>query len=204
MRAAGIDQIGGVVHPIELPGPRLLASDEVLIAVRAAGVGNWDEFVRAGGWDVGVEPPMALGVEASGVIVALGDAVTDWSTGDAVMTHPLPLREQGAWSARLIAPAELVAAKLEPTSWEEAAAFPVPALTAYQALSEGVQLRGEDRILVNGAGGVTGRLLVELGRAAGARVIATAGPNSPTPSCTSASRRYWTITTRPGRRRCAS
>jgi hypothetical protein len=39
---------------------------EVLIGVRGAGAGNWDEFVRTGGWDTGVRPPMALGVEAAG------------------------------------------------------------------------------------------------------------------------------------------
>ena len=50
--AAGILELGGGVRLIELPAPRRPASDEVLIEVRAAGVGNWDEFVRTGGWDV--------------------------------------------------------------------------------------------------------------------------------------------------------
>ena len=75
---------------IEVPGPRRLPEDEVLIEVRAAGVGNWDEFVRTGGWDVGRSPPMALGVEAAGVVAAVGGMVTDWAPGDEVMTHPLP------------------------------------------------------------------------------------------------------------------
>jgi hypothetical protein len=51
---------------IDVGEPRSLAGDEVLFEVRAAGVGNWDEFVRTGGWDVGAKPPMALGVEAAG------------------------------------------------------------------------------------------------------------------------------------------
>jgi NADPH:quinone reductase-like Zn-dependent oxidoreductase len=178
MRAAGIDELGNTVHPIVLPEPRAPAPDEVLIDVIAAGVGNWDEFVRTGGWDVGAHPPMALGVEASGVIASVGDAVTGWSIGEAVMTHPLPLRDQGAWSARMIAPAELLAPKPESASWELAAAFPVPALTALQALTEGVELQSGDCLLVSGAGGVTGRLLVQLARLQGARVIATAGPDS--------------------------
>jgi NADPH:quinone reductase-like Zn-dependent oxidoreductase len=79
-----------------VPGePRPLADGEVLLEVMAAGVGNWDEFVRVGGWDVGAAPPMALGVEAAGTVAAVGDAVSDWAAGDAVMTHPVPLRDQG-------------------------------------------------------------------------------------------------------------
>jgi NADPH:quinone reductase-like Zn-dependent oxidoreductase len=179
VRVAGVVEVGGGVRLIELPRPRRLASDEVLIEVKAAGVGNWDEFVRAGGWDVGARPPMALGVEASGVITALGDDVAEWSIGDEVMTHPVPLRDQGAWSEQLIAGSDVLASKPESVSWEEAAAFPVPALTAYQALAEalGPDARN-DRLLVHGAGGVTGRLVVELARLRGIAVIATAGPRS--------------------------
>jgi NADPH:quinone reductase-like Zn-dependent oxidoreductase len=54
--------------------------------VREAGVGNWDEFVRTGGWDVGAKPPMVLGVEAAGTVLAAGQAVGDWAPGDAIMT----------------------------------------------------------------------------------------------------------------------
>ena len=61
---------------IDLPGPRPLDGDEVLIQVMAAGVGNWDGIVRTGGWDVGGRPPMALGVEAAGVVAEVGSMVT--------------------------------------------------------------------------------------------------------------------------------
>jgi NADPH:quinone reductase-like Zn-dependent oxidoreductase len=178
MQAAGIEQFGASVGPLSLPDPRPLAADEVLIEVRAAGVGNWDEFVRLGQWDLGREPPMALGVEVAGVIAKTGDAVDGWSVGDAVMAHPLPLRDQGAWAQRLVVASELLAAKPEQVSWAQAATFPVPALTAHQALSEGVRLRSEDRLLVHGAGGVTGRFLARLACLSGARVVATAGPSS--------------------------
>jgi NADPH:quinone reductase-like Zn-dependent oxidoreductase len=79
MRAAGIEKLGGNVRLMALPEPRARASDEVLVEVRAAGVGNWDEFVRVGGWDVGARPPMALGVEASDVVKAVGARVSRWS-----------------------------------------------------------------------------------------------------------------------------
>jgi NADPH:quinone reductase-like Zn-dependent oxidoreductase len=64
---------------IEAGEPRPLTGDEVLLEVRAAGVGNWDEFVRTGGWDVGAKPPMALGVEAAGIVLAASQAVGDWA-----------------------------------------------------------------------------------------------------------------------------
>src|SRR3954466_13539795 len=118
MLVAGIRRTGGDVGMIDVPGPRALAGDEVLIQVRAAGVGNWDEFVRTGGWDVGGSPPMALGVEAAGRVLAVGDAVGDWSPGDEVMTHPLPLRDQGTWAPQLIAPAALLARKPANVTWE--------------------------------------------------------------------------------------
>ena len=95
MQVAGIRQVGDRVEIIEGGELRPLADDEVLLEVMAAGVGNWDEFVRTGGWDVGARPPMALGVEASGMVVAAGRAVSDWAPGDAVLTHPVPLRDQG-------------------------------------------------------------------------------------------------------------
>src|SRR3954451_15846212 len=132
MRAAGIHEIDGPVELLDLAAPRSLRGDEVLVEVRAAGVGNWDDIVRNGVWDVGRMPPMALGVEAAGVVVAIGDEVTEVVEGDEVMTHPLPLRAEGTWATHVIAPADLIAQKPPSASWEQAAVFPVPALTAKQ------------------------------------------------------------------------
>ena len=178
MRAAGISEFGGPVGRIDVPDPRPLANDEALIEVRAAGVGNWEEFVRTGGWDVGRTPPMALGVEAAGIITAIGDSVEEWEPGDEVLTHPLPLRDQGAWAPMLIASATVLARKPASLSWEAAAAFPVPALTATQVIDGALAVRPDDLVLVNGGSGVTGTLLVGLAAARGAEVIATAGPPS--------------------------
>src|SRR6266480_7760801 len=135
MRAAGIDAFGDAVRMLDLSAPSSPAPDEVVISVRAAGVGNWDEFVRVGNWDVGRRPPLALGVEAAGVVAAAGEDVTSLAPGDEVLTHPLPLRYQGAWAEWLVVPAALVARKPAAVPWEAAAAFPVPALTADQALT---------------------------------------------------------------------
>jgi NADPH:quinone reductase-like Zn-dependent oxidoreductase len=178
MQAAGIEAFGGEVQMLELAAPGSPAPDELVISVRAAGVANWDEFVRVGEWDVGRRPPLALGVEATGVVAAVGEDVTSFASGDEVLTHPVPLRHQGAWAQLLVAPAALVAPKPAAVPWETAAAFPVPALTADQALSEAAPSPTGEWVLVHGAGGVTGGLVVQLAVARGATVVATAGPSS--------------------------
>jgi NADPH:quinone reductase-like Zn-dependent oxidoreductase len=121
---------------------------------------------------------MALGVEAAGTVLAAGQEVSEWAPGDAVMTHPVPLRDQGTWAPRLIAPAGLLARKPHNASWEAAAAFPVPALTAEQVLGDALDIQAGEQLLVNGAGGITGGLLITLAVLRGAQVIATAGPSS--------------------------
>ena len=178
MRAAGIERFGGEVRMLELAAPGSPAPDELVISVRAAGVANWDEFVRSGQWDIGRQPPMALGVAAAGVVESVGDNVVTLAPGDEVLTHPVPLRDQGAWAQRLVAAAAAVAPKPSGVPWEEAAAFPVPALTADQALAEAAPDPDGEWVLVHGAGGVTGGLIVQLAVARGATVVATAGPSS--------------------------
>jgi NADPH:quinone reductase-like Zn-dependent oxidoreductase len=178
MRVAGVRELGNPVEVFELPDPREPGPDEVVIAVRAAGVANWDEIVRTGGWDVGSRAPMALGVEAAGTVTAVGADVDGVRPGDEVLCHPLQLRDQGAWAEYLIAPADTVAPKPASVPWDVAGAFPVPALTAEQVLSEAVQVRDGETVLVHGSGGVTGGLIVQLAAVRGARVIATAGPAS--------------------------
>ena len=117
-------------------------------------------------------------MEASGEVVGVGPEVEWPAAGAAVMTHPLPLPYQGCWADRLVAPAHLVAEKPRNASWAEAAAFPVPALTAEQVVSEALDVQPGETILVNGAGGVTGGMIVELAANRRARVIATASESS--------------------------
>jgi len=178
MRAAGIRRYSGPVEPLDLPGPGALRPDEVLVEVRCCGVGNWDEIARTGGWDLGRRPPMALGVEAAGVVARAGGAVTGFAAGDRVMTHSLPLRAQGAWAEWFVAAAADVAPVPDAVPFEAAAALPVPALTADQTLRGVLGAGPGTTVLVNGASGVTGMLLVALARHLGAEVIATAGAHS--------------------------
>ena len=171
---AGITALGGPVEIFEVDEPATPAADEVLIDVVAVGIGNWDELVRIGSWQIGGPAPMALGTEAAGTVAAAGSGVAELREGDEVMTHPLPLRRHGTWAGRVLAPAAAVAARPPEASWEACGAFPIPALTAAQALDEALEIESGGWVVVNGAGGVTGGLLVQLAAARGARVIATA------------------------------
>ena len=175
MRGAGVRRFGDPVEVLELPGPRELRPDEVLIDVQACGVGNWDEFVRAGEWDLGIRPPMALGVEAAGLVAEIGDLVTGITMGDRVTVHSAPLRDQGAWAERHIAAAGQVAVLPAGVPFAAAAALPVPALTADQVIDGALWVRAGQTVLVNGAGGVRVSLLVLLAGHRGAWVIASAG-----------------------------
>ena len=174
MRAAGITALGGPVEILEVDEPAAPAANEVLIDVVAAGIGNWDELVRIGSWQTGGPAPMALGTEAAGTVAAVGSDVVGVREGDEVMTHPLPLRRHGTWATRVLAPAAAVAPRPPAVSWEASGAFPIPALTAAQVLDEALGIESGGWVAVNGAGGVTGGLLVQLAVARGARVVATA------------------------------
>ncbi len=174
MRAAGITALGEPVEIIEVDEPVAPAADEVVIDVASAGIGNWDELVRIGSWRIGGPAPMALGTEAAGRVAAVGSGVPGVRVGDEVITHPLPLRRHGTWAGKVLAPAASVAPRPPEASWEACGAFPIPALTAAQALDEALGIDSGDWVLVNGAGGVTGGLLVQLAAARGTRVIATA------------------------------
>ena len=178
MRAAGVEHYGDSVRPMIIPEPRRLEPDELLLQVRAAGVGNWDDIARTGGWDLGIAPPLALGVEAAGTVLAVGSSVQRATVGDSLITHPVPLRDQGTWAERVIVAESTLARKPSWMTWPEAGAFPVPALTAYQTIVQALHVARGEWVLVHGAGGVTGSLIVTVAAELGARVIATAGPEA--------------------------
>jgi NADPH:quinone reductase-like Zn-dependent oxidoreductase len=177
MRAAGIRALGGQIEELELPDPPDLTGDEVLIEVRAAGIGNWDDLVRTGAWDVGATPPMALGVEAAGVVRAVGATHARFAPGNEVLVHSVPLPNQGTWAEWFLAPGGHVAAKPSDLDWAVAAALPVPALTASQVITS-IGCGSNDDALIHGAGGVTGGLLVALAAASGCHVVATCSPRA--------------------------
>ena len=177
MQAAGVRVLGGPVEQLELADPPEPGDGEVMIDVLAAGIGNWEDLVRTGDWDVGIRPPMALGVEAAGTVRAVGAGVSRFVTGDAVIVHSAPLRYQGAWAERFLANEADVAAKPASVDWPVAGVLPVPLLTAAQVVGD-LACQPTDVVFVHGAGGLTGGLLVLIAAQAGCRVVATGSPGS--------------------------
>ncbi len=118
--------------------------------MQAAGMGQWDGLLHLpGGWDVGLRPPAALGVEGAGTVVAVGPDVTNVVVRDSVLTHAAPLPGgSGLWAEQALVTAAHLArrpATLDPVL---ARGLPVAGLTARQAL---------DRLAVS-AGGWTSPL----------------------------------------------
>src|SRR2546429_3833725 len=111
MRAAGIRALGEPVEILEVDELAPPGAGEVLIDVVAAGIGNWDELVRIGSWQIGGPAPMALGTEAAGTVAAVGSRVAELREGGGGMTHPLPPPRHGAWAGRGLAPAAARAAR---------------------------------------------------------------------------------------------
>jgi len=178
MLAAGVQRFSADVEVMELPDPPPPGPDEVLIEVHASGVANWDDLVRTGSWDLGRPAPLALGTQCAGVVAAVGSTVDGLAVGDRVMTHSVPLRYQGTWAPLYIAAAADVAPLPAAVSFEVGGVAPIPLLTADQTLQDVLNVGSGMSVLVHGAGGVTGTILVQLATYLGATVYATAGPRS--------------------------
>jgi NADPH:quinone reductase-like Zn-dependent oxidoreductase len=149
------------------PGP-----NEVLIKVKAVGVGPWDAWIRAGKSALPQPLPLTLGSDLSGEVSAVGLAVSDLRVGDQVygVTNP---RFIGAYAEYAVASAGMIAAKPTSLSHVEAASVPVIAVTAWQALFDQAQLKPGETVLIHGAAGNVGAFAVQFARRAGVRVVAT-------------------------------
>lgn len=140
----------------------------VVVAVAAAALNFPDLLTLQGTYQHRQEPPFVSGLEAAGIVVAAGVGVDAALVGRRVM-----FSARGALAARVAVPiSELLDV---PAGWnlDEAAAFPIGAKTAYHALVQRAHLAAGETLLVNGASGGMGHLAVKLGKALGARVIAT-------------------------------
>ncbi|WP_300298109.1 NADPH:quinone oxidoreductase family protein [Ferrovibrio sp.] len=149
---------------------RGLQPGEVRVAIRAAGINFPDLLQVAGEYQHKPSMPFVPGFEAAGEIVETAPDVSSWRTGDPVI---LRLRG-GGYAEEAIATASTLLPKPAGWSYEEAAAFPVAAATAWTALVQRGRLRASEILLVLGAGGGTGLAAVSLGVTLGARVIAVA------------------------------
>ena len=157
------------------PGP-----GEVLVRVVAAGTNPVDAKYRSSGDAIGLETPIVLGSDVSGVVEEVGAGVTDLAPGDKVYYTPEVAgpRSNGGYAEYHVVPADIVARKPASLSHEEAAAVPLAGGTAYEAIVRRLDVKvGETALIHGGAGGV-GSFAVQIAKAAGARVLATAGPDN--------------------------
>ncbi|MCV7218402.1 NADP-dependent oxidoreductase [Mycobacterium crocinum] len=157
---------------IERPTP---GAGQVLVKVAGTSFNPVDAGIR-GGYLSEVFPitfPHIPGIDVAGTIVELGDGVTGWHVGDAVVGL-LPMAARGAAAEYVVAPAEVLAAAGKSLPLADFAALPTVGLTAWQALFEIAELGAGQTILINGAGGAVGGYAVQLAKHAGAVVTATA------------------------------
>jgi NADPH:quinone reductase-like Zn-dependent oxidoreductase len=152
------------------PSPR---EGELLVRVRAAGVNPVDAKVRSGDFGPGGQLPTIPGYDLAGVVEESGPGATRFKKGDEVFAY-LNLRRGGAYAQYALVKEEEVAAKPRKASFEEAAAVPLAALTAWQGLVEIAKLEPGQTVLIHGGSGGVGSFAVQIAKARGAKVIATA------------------------------
>lgn len=158
----------------DAPCPRAQAG-QVLVRIHAAGVGAWDPSIRRGEWQdmVDYRLPLILGTDVAGTVAGAGDGVTDVRAGQEIygivdMTLSGSNAEYGLAHAAALAP------KPETLGFEEAAATPIVAVTAWQMLFDLGKLEQGQTVLIHGAAGSVGSFAVQFAKRAGARVIGTA------------------------------
>jgi NADPH:quinone reductase len=181
VRAMVTPQFGGSdlfeARDVEKPQPE---TGEVLVRVVAAGTNPVDAKFRAAGGSIGLEAPIVLGADISGVVEEVGAGVTDLAPGDEVYYTPEVFgpRSNGAYAEYHAAKADIVAKKPAPLSHEEAAAVPLAGGTAYEAIVRRLTVRVGETVLIHGGAGGVGSFAVQVAKAAGARVLATAGSDN--------------------------
>jgi NADPH:quinone reductase-like Zn-dependent oxidoreductase len=164
----------------DLPEPPV-GPDTVLVRSHAAGVNPVDIGIREGQL-AGAFPhhfPIVPGWDLAGTVKAVGPAVVDLAPGDEVFGYLRRDDVQWGTTAELVpAPQRCLARKPGSLSFTEAAAVPLAGLTAYQALTEALDVGEGDRVLVHRAAGGVGFFAVQIAAALGAHVIGTASPRN--------------------------
>lgn len=177
MKAVRIHAYGGpemLHYEDNIPWPAL-KPDDLLIRVRAAAINPVDWKIREG-WLQGFLQhtlPLTLGWDVSGEVIEVGPEAHDFQVGDAVYARP-DIERDGAYAEYIAIKASEAAHKPTTLDHVHAAAVPLAALTAWQSLVDAAQLQAGQTVLIHAAGGGVGSLAVQLAKARGARVIATA------------------------------
>jgi NADPH2:quinone reductase len=175
MKAVQLNRFGGpeVLEIVETPTPAPQPG-EVLVRVQAAGINFFEILMRQDRYAVTPELPMMLGVEAAGVIEALGDGVASPAVGSRVAVPLFAIGRSGGYAEYVVADAASVVPLPDDLSFEDATALMVQGLTALHLVRQSPP--NAKAVLVNAAAGGVGSLLVQLARDSGARlVIAAAG-----------------------------
>jgi NADPH:quinone reductase-like Zn-dependent oxidoreductase len=176
MKAVRIHSYGGrdVLAYEDSPLPTI-GADELLIQVAATSVNPFDWAVR-NGYVANFYTytfPLILGLDASGVVVAVGDDVQGFQPGDEVFARANPAKN-GAYAEYISVPSTMVAHKPRTVDHLHAAAVPHVALSAWISLFNVANLAPGQTVLISGAAGGVGSMAVQLAKRHGARVIGTA------------------------------
>ncbi|HWP09377.1 MAG TPA: zinc-binding dehydrogenase [Polyangiaceae bacterium] len=174
MKAMVVRAWGGPerLEAADMPKPAP-AKNQVLVRVRAASVNPVDYKIRRGGDWAGLPKPSILGYDAAGVVDAVGDNVTHLAVGDEVFYSAKIFGRQGTYAEYHVEDADIVGKKPSGLSFEQAAALPLAAMTAYDSVITFFQTKPGDTVLVHAGAGGVGCYAVQLAKAAGARVLAT-------------------------------
>jgi len=158
----------------EVAAPELGPTD-VLIRVRAVGLNPLDVLLLSGKRRevFPLSLPYTPGTDVAGTVERSGSLVTRWRAGDRVVARLDPTRG-GGLAARVCVPATALAAIGPTVSWDQAAAIPTAAGTAWQALFETAGVRPGQAVLIHAGAGGVGGFAIQLARLAGASVVATA------------------------------
>ncbi len=154
----------------EIPGPES-EPGRVIVDVKSAGCNFFDILIIAGKYQVKPELPFTPGGEFAGVVSALGSGVEGFAVGDRVYA----IIPYGAYAEKVSVPVELLQRIPASMSFDHAAAIPIVYPTSYAALVLRARLLAGETLLVHAAAGGVGLAAVQIGKALGARVIATAG-----------------------------
>jgi len=176
MRAMVIETFGGpeVFSEQEIDRPQPGAR-ELLVRVVASGTNPVEAKMRADGRARGVTLPAVLGADASGVVEETGPGCRDFSVGDEVYYTPeVASPHPGTYAEYHVIDETIVARKPASLSHIEAAVVPLAGGTAWQVLVDRLQIAPAETVLIHGGAGGVGSFAVQIAKAAGTRVLATA------------------------------
>jgi NADPH:quinone reductase-like Zn-dependent oxidoreductase len=175
MKSVIQNRFGGpeVLEVAETPRPTRRFT-ETLLRVHAASINPVDLLTRSGAFPLLGQAPFVLGWDLSGVVEEIEVGSTRFKVGDEVFGMPLFPRAAGAYAEYAAAPSRQLWLKPARLSHVQAAALPMAGLTSLHALDDIARLQAGQRVLIHGAGGGVGHIAVQIAKAMGAEVIATA------------------------------